>query len=130
MAAELTEKIDAMITKSSYRDICKYVYAARLYIELSHERLQVQDVKQSLVKHFKSKEHAIVFEKKNYIIYNGTDNEVYQEILRLFNYVGNDIFFLTDQKTAIQDPFRPINNTQISTTIGSPRNYKSKYRKP
>ncbi|CAG8755587.1 28778_t:CDS:2, partial [Racocetra persica] len=82
--AELTKKIDAMITKlvncndinipanyylvnmlsgectcydyiwrSSYHDICKHVYAARLYIELLHKRLQVQDVKQSLVKHFK-----------------------------------------------------------------------------
>ncbi|CAG8788396.1 19630_t:CDS:2 [Racocetra persica] len=127
MAAELTEKIDAMITKGSYRDICKHVYVARLYIELLHERLQVQDVKQSLIKYFKSKEHAIAFEKKNYIIYNRTDDKAYQEIQRLFNYIGNDIFFLTDQRTAIQDLFYPINNTQIPTTIGSLRNYKSKY---
>ncbi|CAG8556992.1 17812_t:CDS:2 [Cetraspora pellucida] len=105
------------IWNGPYHDVCKHVHATRLYIELLHGRLQVQDVKQSLVKFFKDKEHAIALEKKNHIIYNGTIDEAYQEILRLFNYVGNDIFFSADQKIAAQDPFRPISNMQIPMTL-------------
>ncbi|CAG8623779.1 8561_t:CDS:2 [Gigaspora margarita] len=80
----------------------------------------------SLVKHFKNKEHIIVLEKKNYIIHNGTSKDVYQKILRLFNSRGIDIFFPTEQRTTIKDPFCPIENMQVPTTIGLSKNHSAK----
>ncbi|RIB23534.1 hypothetical protein C2G38_2242639 [Gigaspora rosea] len=161
MLPEISEKIDAMITKlvyrdnisipsncyldnmssgectcydyirnGSYRDVCKHVHAARLYVELLNQKLQINELSKSLVKHFKNKEHTIAPERKNDIINNGTEDKTYQEILRLFNIVGNDIFFPVDRKTFTKDPFRPTNNVPIPTTVGSPKNYGAKCRKP
>ncbi|CAG8636407.1 9825_t:CDS:2, partial [Cetraspora pellucida] len=51
------------------------------------------------------------------------------DLLQLTTLKANAIGYRNGQ-IAVQDPFHSISNTQIPTTIGSPRNYKSKYQKP
>ncbi|RIB24315.1 hypothetical protein C2G38_2168848 [Gigaspora rosea] len=85
------------IWNSPFRDVCKHVHTAQLYIEL------LSDIKECLVKHFKNKEHIIAAEKKNYIIHNGTR-----------------------RRTTMKDLFRPIKNIQVPTTIGSSKNHGAK----
>ncbi|CAG8491186.1 15642_t:CDS:2, partial [Cetraspora pellucida] len=75
------------VWNGSFRDACKHIYAARIYIDLSRRKLQKQDIKEKLVEHFKNKERAIASENKNYLIYNRSSEQAYQEILRLFNAV-------------------------------------------
>ncbi|KAF0415594.1 gephyrin: PROVISIONAL [Gigaspora margarita] len=70
------------IWNSPFRDVCKHVYAAQQYTKALHEKLQMQEIKEKLVQHFKDKENVVVPKKKNYIIYRGTSNKVYQEIFQ------------------------------------------------
>ncbi|KAF0438408.1 proteophosphoglycan ppg4 [Gigaspora margarita] len=118
------------IWNGPFRDVCKHIHAAHIYLELSCGKLQRQDIKEKLVSHFKNKERAVALEYKNWFIYNGTIEQAYQEILRLFDATGDDIFFPNERQTTIKDPFRPIDKIQIPTTIGAPKIHGAKYRKP
>ncbi|KAF0559079.1 proteophosphoglycan ppg4 [Gigaspora margarita] len=108
MSAKISEQINEMILKLINRD--------NLCVPTTHYLVN-------------NKEHIIAPEKKNYIIHHGTSEDVYQEILRLFNSRGNDIFFPTERRTTIKDPFRLIENIQDPTTIGSSKNHGAKPRK-
>ncbi|KAF0541199.1 proteophosphoglycan ppg4 [Gigaspora margarita] len=52
------------IWNSPFRDVCKHVHAAQLYTEVLCENLQIQEIKERLVKHFKNKEYAVAPEKR------------------------------------------------------------------
>ncbi|KAF0450147.1 9-o-acetyl-n-acetylneuraminate esterase [Gigaspora margarita] len=118
------------IWNGPFRDVCKHVYAARQYTEALRGKLQMQEIKEKLVQHFKDKENVVAPEKKNYIIHRGTSDEVYQEILRLYYSIDNDIFFPIERKTIANDPFHPMDSIQIPSTSGAPKNNRAKFRKP
>ncbi|CAG8755138.1 16231_t:CDS:2, partial [Cetraspora pellucida] len=89
-----------------FRDVCKHVHAARLYIEVLYGKIYIQEIKERLVKHFKNKERTVAPEKKNYIIHNS-----YKRII------------------IAKDPFHPIDNKPILITSGAPKNNGTKLRK-
>ncbi|PKY38473.1 hypothetical protein RhiirA4_537325 [Rhizophagus irregularis] len=76
----------------SFRDVCKHVHAVLTY--------------------FKDKQRVLPSPNKNLLIYNGSVDIAYQEIIRLYNLQGNLIFNSNERPTNhINEPFRP--NDQI-----------------
>ncbi|CAG8759411.1 22838_t:CDS:2, partial [Gigaspora rosea] len=119
-------KVFQELLNGPFQDVCKHVHAARLYTEVLCGKLQIQEIKERLVKHFKNKEYAVAPEKKNYIIHRDTSDKVYQEILRLYSRLGNNIFFLMERKTIVKDPFCPMDSIQVPLTSGAPKNCGAK----
>ena len=115
----------------SFRDICKHVHAARLYNEIEEDKTSLTEVKQKLVKHFKNKERAMPIEQKNAVIYSGSVEAAFDEILRAYSTEGDDIFYPCEHGTTEKDPFRPAEMPARRTlNIGAPKIHGAKPRKP
>ncbi|CAB4479908.1 unnamed protein product [Rhizophagus irregularis] len=99
------------IWNGSFRDVCKYCHAAKIYKEsLNAENLfdYSQEVKNQLVTYFKNKKRVISAENKNKLIYEGDTHVAYNEILRLFELQGTKIFWSDNKPLKLnRDPFRP-----------------------
>ncbi|PKC54138.1 hypothetical protein RhiirA1_507803 [Rhizophagus irregularis] len=123
------------IWNGSFRDVCKYCHAAKIYKEsLNAENLfdYSQEVKNQLVTYFKNKERVISAENKNKLIYEGDTHVAYNEILRLFELQGTKIFWSDNKPLKLnRDPFRPeLNNKRDFNAIGAPPKPSAKPRKP
>ncbi|KAF0465230.1 proteophosphoglycan ppg4 [Gigaspora margarita] len=65
---------------------------------------------------------ALASNAKNHIIYTGSDEEAYTEILWQYKINGSEVFFLTEIQTTEKDPFRPNElPRQKHTTVGPSR---------
>ena len=78
------------IWNSSLRDKCRHCYAATLFEEAQQsEHIEVVNkAKKELVQYFRNKERVIPAPKKNNIIYQGTIEDSFAEIIRLYNTQG------------------------------------------
>ncbi|RHZ45370.1 hypothetical protein Glove_680g85 [Diversispora epigaea] len=74
------------IWNSSFRDVCKHCYAARIFsmAQMNNSNI-VQETKEKFVSYFKNKERVVPPDQKNNTIYLGSVDEAYNEIIRLFN---------------------------------------------
>lgn len=95
------------IWHGSFRDFCKHGHAARIYVSIKRNKHSINQTKKELVQYFRNKERVIASNVKNKVIYTGSDEEAYAEILRQYKVRGDIIFFPTEQQTAEKDPFRP-----------------------
>jgi hypothetical protein len=79
------------IWNGSLRDVCKHVHAARIYRNflISQDKSEfIENTKYELVTYFKNKQRVLPSSNKNLLIYNGSVEEAYQEIIRLYNLQG------------------------------------------
>ncbi|CAG8707260.1 6602_t:CDS:2 [Cetraspora pellucida] len=134
ISTEVSEQINKMIIKLINCDNIN-IPASHYLINISTNECTCYDYVwnrsfRDALKHFKNKKKAIASENKNYLIYNGSSKQAYQEILQLFNAVGDDIFFLNECQTTMKDPFHSINNISILTMVRASKIHKAKYRKP
>ncbi len=73
------------------RDVCKHVHAARIYHDFLKSQNHgefVENIKNELVTYFKNKQRVLPSSNKNILIYNGSIEEAYQEIIHLYNLQG------------------------------------------
>ncbi|KAF0353151.1 proteophosphoglycan ppg4 [Gigaspora margarita] len=91
----------------------------------------ITETKEKFVNYFKNKERTIPLDQKNNLIYSGSTEVVYQEIIRLYNYEGLHIFYSKNKPSIHNDSFRPLElNQQQSSSNGSPAKLSAKLRKP
>ncbi|CAG8738871.1 13413_t:CDS:2 [Cetraspora pellucida] len=95
------------VWNGSFRDACKHIYAARIYIDLSRRKLQKQDIKEKLVEHFKNKERAIASENKNYLIYNKSNYTCDTENINAYDDEYDDSF-AESAKYAQSDEYKEL----------------------
>jgi hypothetical protein len=72
-------------------DVCKHAHAARIYhdfLKSQNHAEFVENIKSELVTYFKNKQRVLPSSNKNTLIYNGSIEEAYQEIIRLYNLQG------------------------------------------
>ncbi|RIB24775.1 hypothetical protein C2G38_2241810 [Gigaspora rosea] len=100
------------IWNGSFRNVCKHVYAARLFNNIENNKIAPDVIKHDLVLHFRNKECAMPNELKNNIIYSNSDDAVFEEILRIYSEQGNDIFFPYEHGVTEKDPFHPAEMQQ------------------
>ncbi|CAB4420604.1 unnamed protein product [Rhizophagus irregularis] len=116
------------IWNGPFRDVCKYVHAARLFNNANQHDLDktlfIQQTKESLVSYFKSKERVIFAENKNRLIYEGDTDTAYNEIVRLYHLQGGSIFLPKNNTSERNsDPFRPseLNKHNVSNKGAPPK---------
>ncbi|CAG8735386.1 20650_t:CDS:2 [Cetraspora pellucida] len=88
-------------------------------------------IKSNFIQYFWNKEKALPANAKNYIIYSGVEDEAFQEIVSLYNEVGDAIFYPYKRQLAEKDPFRPLELSECNTmTYGSPKIHGAKKCSP
>ncbi|RHZ89430.1 hypothetical protein Glove_14g62 [Diversispora epigaea] len=102
------------IWNGPFHDVCKHCYAARIFSKAQVNDSNVtEETKKNFVNYFKNKERIVPPNQKNNIIYLGSIDEAYEEIICLFNIEGTKIFYpSTKQSNVCTDPFRPIELSQ------------------
>ncbi|KAF0434973.1 proteophosphoglycan ppg4 [Gigaspora margarita] len=80
------------IWHGSFHNFCKHGYAARIYMSIKAHESSINEVKKELVQYFRNKERILAHNIKNIIIYSGSDEEAYAEILYQYQKNGYDIF--------------------------------------
>ncbi|CAG8565784.1 10071_t:CDS:2, partial [Gigaspora rosea] len=119
------------IWNSSFCDVCKHCHAARLFRSIQEKTESLATIKSNFVQYFRNKEKALLANSKNYIIYSGVEDEAFQEIVSLYNEVGDAIFYLYKRQLAEKDPFRPLELSEYNTmTYGSPKIHGAKKCNP
>lgn len=78
------------IWNGSIRDKCRHCYAAELYKNAEEKGVVevTNEAKESLVKYFRNKERILPANVKNYIVYQDTIENSFQEIVRLYRLHG------------------------------------------
>ncbi|RHZ47675.1 hypothetical protein Glove_574g27 [Diversispora epigaea] len=107
------------IWNGPFHDVCKHCHAARIFSKAQvNDSNVIEETKKNFVNYFKNKERVVPPNQKNNIIYLGSIDEAYEEIICLFN---------------IEDPFGPIELSQRqSINTGSsakPRKQSSQFLK-
>ncbi|RIB06759.1 hypothetical protein C2G38_2046542 [Gigaspora rosea] len=95
------------IWHGSFHNFCKHGYAARIYMSIKAYESSINEVKKELVQYFRNKERILAHNIKNNIIYSGSDEEAYAEILYQYQKNGYDIFLPIKKQIIEKDPFRP-----------------------
>ncbi|RHZ69217.1 hypothetical protein Glove_286g4 [Diversispora epigaea] len=117
------------IWNGPFHDVCKHCYAARIFSKAQVNDSNVtEETKKNFVNYFKNKERIVPSNQKN-IIYLGSIDEAYEEIICLFNIEGTKIFYpSTKQSNVCTDPFHPIDRIlrSIPQNISSTRKRKTK----
>jgi hypothetical protein len=111
---------------------CKHVHAADLQRQVEVKALELTTIKSDLVNFFRNRERVIDPVLKNMALYCGTDDDIWKEILRLYESDGSAIFAPRDvQNKPSKDPFRPEQMPrQENDQGGAPRTIGAKPRKP
>jgi len=134
------------IWNGSLRDKCRHCHAAILFEETQHgENIEIiEEIRKELVQYFRNKERVIPASMKNNTIYQGTIEDSFTEIIRLYNTQGKQLntflkkikqnyyilicSLLSGKKIfcpskhsfqGVKDPFRPIElkaKTRLSTS--------------
>ncbi|CAG8762977.1 8296_t:CDS:2, partial [Gigaspora rosea] len=100
------------IWNGSFRDVCKHVHAACLFNDIEDNKVTLDIIKHDLVLYFRNKEHAMLNEQKNFVIYNGFIDIAFQKILQIY----------LEQGIAEKDLFRPIEMpVQNTLGVGAPK---------
>jgi hypothetical protein len=79
------------IWNSSIRDKCRHCHAAELYKNVIKEQdaaKVINDAKEKLVAYFRNKERILPANEKNYVIYQNSIENSFQEIIRLYEMQG------------------------------------------
>lgn len=79
------------IWNGPFYDVCKHCYAARIFSQGNYPNI-IEETKEKFVNYFKNKERTIIADQKNTLIYHGSVEVAYQEIIRLYESEG--FFFL------------------------------------
>ena len=96
------------IWNGPFRDACKHVHAARIYNNIKNDiDTEKEIIRANLVTHFKNREKVLSANMKNNIIYSGSVNSAFAEILRSFEKYGHEIFYPCVRDIVDSDPFRP-----------------------
>ncbi|RIB28900.1 hypothetical protein C2G38_2156710 [Gigaspora rosea] len=91
-----------------FRSVCKHCHAARIYAEgqqLGDFTQIIKETKQKLVEYFRSRED-ISQQQRNIVIFQGSIEEAYLEIVRLYSISGDKIFDPPGLKDYCRDPLR------------------------
>ncbi|CAG8697434.1 288_t:CDS:2, partial [Gigaspora rosea] len=95
------------ICHGSFHNFCKHGYAARTYMSIKANEISIDQIKKEFVQYFRNKEQIVASSMKNKIIYSGSDEESYNEILHQYKANGSEMFFPIERQTTENDPFRP-----------------------
>ena len=78
------------VWNSSIRDKCKHCYAAEIYKDAKEKGVEetIGEIMKQLVAYFRNKERILPVNSKNYIIYQDTIENSFQEIVRLYKIYG------------------------------------------
>ncbi|CAG8833566.1 6408_t:CDS:2, partial [Cetraspora pellucida] len=107
------------IWHGSFHNFCKHGYAAHEYVSIKSNEKSVDQIKNELVQYFRNKERTISPNMKNRVIYNGTNEKAFAEILREHQKNGDNIFFSTVKQINKNDPYRPSELPKRKhTTVG------------
>ena len=81
------------IWNSSLRDKCRHCYAATLFEKTQYGEYTeiIDEVKKEFVQYFRNKERVAPVSVKNNIIYKGSIEDSFTEIVRLYNIQGKQL---------------------------------------
>ncbi|RHZ84715.1 hypothetical protein Glove_78g10 [Diversispora epigaea] len=102
------------IWNGPFHDVCKHCHAARIFSKAQvNDSNVIEETKKNFVNYFKNKERVVPPNQKNNIIYLGSIDEAYEEIICLFNIEGTKIFYSSIKRSNVcTDPFGPIELSQ------------------
>ncbi|CAG8539081.1 11529_t:CDS:2 [Diversispora eburnea] len=116
------------IWNGNFRDVCKHVYAARIYAEgqkYGDFTPIIAETKQKLINYFRNKDD-FSSSLPSLLSTQGNIKEIYSEIVRLYQINGDKMFDAFKQDDLCRDPFRNFKSRRRSSVKpgGPTRPYK------
>jgi hypothetical protein len=83
------------VWNGSIRDKCRHCHAAKLYKNAREKGFMeiISEAKEQLVTYFRNKERILPANLKNYVIYQGTIENAFKEIVRLYKIHGKVLLY-------------------------------------